>query len=103
MVFLIHKEYFRFIASNVAFFFRIGVVYMFLVWDGSDEEREGVGAFGEDNITFHLNEGLCLKHIESLCVCLCPFVPISWGLRRPKKRVLSSENSPIAPCSLLDT
>jgi hypothetical protein len=47
---------------------------MFLMWDGSDEGSEGVGVFGEENIGLHLNEGLCLRHILSLClsVSLCP-------------------------------
>ena len=36
--------------------------------------REGAGVFGEETITLHLNEGFCLRHIESLCVSvsLCP-------------------------------
>jgi len=60
---VVNKKYFLYIASNVACFFKIGVVYMFLLWGGSDEETEGVGAFGEGNITFHPNEGLCLRYI----------------------------------------
>jgi len=54
----VNKKYFLYIASYVACFVRIGVVYMFLMWGGSDEEKEGVGVFGEENIALRLNEGL---------------------------------------------
>ena len=60
---VVNKKYFIYIASYVACFFRIGVESMFLAWGGNDEETEGVGAFGEDNITLNLKEGLCLRYI----------------------------------------